>query len=50
MDPALPGPLSNRLHLLFAFVVVGFATLTISRDRKPGHAGTIQSLCSILMA
>jgi heme a synthase len=26
-----PGPLSNRLHLLFAFVVVGFATLAIKQ-------------------
>jgi heme A synthase len=26
-----PEPLSNRLHLLFAFVVVGFATLTIKQ-------------------
>jgi heme a synthase len=26
-----PGPLSNRLHLLFAFVVVAFATLTIKQ-------------------
>ena len=26
-----PDPLSNRLHLLFAFVVVGFATLTIKQ-------------------
>jgi heme A synthase len=26
-----PGPLSNRLHLFFAFVVVGFATLAIKQ-------------------
>ena len=26
-----PGPLSSRLHLLFAFVVVAFATLTIKQ-------------------
>lgn len=26
-----PGPMSNRLHLLFAFVVVAFATLTIKQ-------------------
>jgi heme a synthase len=26
-----PGPLSNRLHLFFAFVVVAFATLTIKQ-------------------
>lgn len=26
-----PGPMANRLHLLFAFVVVGFATLVIKQ-------------------
>jgi hypothetical protein len=27
-----PGPFSNRMHLLFAFVVVGFATLAIKQS------------------
>jgi heme A synthase len=27
-----PGPLSNRMHLFFAFVVVGFATLAIKQS------------------
>jgi len=50
-----PGPLSNRLHLLFAFVVVGFATLAIkqalsdpaARDRLKLPARFLMALISV---
>jgi heme a synthase len=50
-----PGPLSNRLHLLFAFAVVGFATLAIkqalsdpaARDRLKVPAGFLMGLITV---
>jgi heme A synthase len=50
-----PGPLSNRLHLLFAFVVVGFATLAIkqalsdpaARDRLKVPAYVLMGLITL---
>jgi cytochrome c oxidase assembly protein subunit 15 len=50
-----PGPLSNRLHLLFAFVVVGFATLAIkqalsdpaARDRLKVPAYVLMGLIAL---
>jgi cytochrome c oxidase assembly protein subunit 15 len=45
-----PGPLANRLHLLFAFVVVGFATLAIKQALSdPGSRARLKVTARFLM-
>lgn len=47
----LPGPTANRLHLLFAFVVVGFATLAMKQAyADPAATGRLKPTLRVLMA
>jgi cytochrome c oxidase assembly protein subunit 15 len=47
----MPSPLDTRMHLIFAFVVVGFATLTIKQIRSdPATSKLLRGPANLLMA